>query len=81
MLAVLFLLENRGLTVLQKVFVSVILLEFKLLKYCCFAFFRTFVHLFPCFLWFWKFTQVRDLSNLLRNFEPYHDLFFLVFLS
>ena len=81
MLAVLFLLENRGLTVLQKVFVSVILLEFKLLKYCCFTFFRTFVHLFLCFLLFWKFTQVRDLLNLLRNFEPYHDLFFLIFLS
>ena len=48
-LAVLLILENRGLTVFPNFLVSLILLEFKLLKYC-FAFLRTFVHLFLCFL-------------------------------
>ena len=50
MLAVLLLLENRSFTVMQNILVSVILLESKLLKYYCFAFIRTFVHLFLCCL-------------------------------
>ena len=49
-LTVLFLLENRRFTVFQNFLASVILLEFKLLKYCCFAFLRGFVHLLLCFL-------------------------------
>ena len=50
MLAVLLLLENRSFTVMQNFLVSVILLESKLSKYYCFAFLRTFVQLFLCFL-------------------------------
>ena len=68
-LAVLTLLEKRRFTVFQNFLVSVILLEFKLLKYCCLAFLIIFVHLFHCFLQFCKFTQVPDLLNLLRNFD------------
>ena len=49
-LAVLLLLENRGFTFFQNFLVSVILSEFKLLRYCCFAILRVFVHLFLCFL-------------------------------
>ena len=42
-LAVLLLIETRDFTVFQNFLVSVKLLKFKLLKYCCFAFLRTFV--------------------------------------
>ena len=40
-LAVSLLLEKRGYAVFQNFLVSVILLEFTLLKYCCFSFLRT----------------------------------------
>ena len=76
-LAVLFFLEKRGFTVFQNLLVPVLLLEFKLLNYCCYAFLRTFLHLFICFLQFRKFTLVRDLLNLLRIF----DLIIISFLS
>ena len=72
-----FLWEKTGFMVFPNFLVSVIQLGFKLLKYCCFAFLRTFVKLFLCFLQFWKFTLVRDLLDLLCNF----DLIIISFLS
>ena len=69
MSAVLLFLENRGFTVYQNFLVTVIPAKFKLLKYCCFVFRRTFVHVFLCFLQFCKVTQVQDLLNLLCNFK------------
>ena len=43
-LAVQLSLENRVFTAFQKFLVSKILLEFKFLNYCCFAFLKTFAH-------------------------------------
>ena len=76
-LAVQLSLENRGFTAFQKFLVSKVLLEFKLLNYCCFAFLKTFAHLFLCFLQCCKFTKVLDLLNLLLSF----DLNIISFLS
>ena len=74
-LAVLFLLEHRGLTVFQNFLVSVILLEFKLLKYCCFVFFRAFVHLFLLLSIVLKIYAIARFIEFITQFRPYHSFF------
>ena len=64
MLAVFLLIEIRGFTVYQNLLVSIVL-EFKLLNYCCFAFLRTFVQVYAS----------ARFIEFISQFQPYHDFF------
>ena len=76
MLAVLLLLENSVFTAFLNFLLSVILLKFKLLKYCCFAFLKSFCTFFPLLsIVLQMHASVKFI--LLRNF----DLFMISFLS
>ena len=73
-LAVSLLLEKRGYTVFQNFLVSVILLEFTLLKYCCFSFLRTFAIYSFWFLVLQVYASAIFIE-FVTQFRSYHDFF------
>ena len=80
MFSVLLLLEKRGLAVIQNLLVSVILLEFKLLKYCFLYMFQSFYTLIPLFVFVTlPVYSCAKFIKLITQFRPYHDFVSVVF--